>query len=91
MGAFLDITERRHQEERIKLLLREVNHRAKNMLAVVQSIARQTAAASPKEFLERFSERVQALATSEDLVVKAEWQGVISPNSFADSLPISEI
>ncbi len=76
VGAFLDITERRHQEERIKLLLREVNHRAKNMLAVVQSVARQTAATSPKEFLERFSERIQALATSQDLLVKAEWRGV---------------
>ncbi len=76
VGAFLDITERRHQEERIKLLLREVNHRAKNMLAVVQSVARQTAAANPKDFLQRFSERVQALATSQDLLVKAEWRGV---------------
>jgi PAS domain S-box-containing protein len=76
VGAFLDITERKHQEERIKLLLREVNHRTKNMLAVVQSVARQTVAASPKEFLERFSERVQSLATSQDLLVKADWKGV---------------
>ncbi len=76
MAALLDITERKHQEERIKLLLGEVNHRAKNMLAVVQSVARQTAAASPQDFLERFSERVQALAASQDLLVEAEWRGV---------------
>ena len=76
VGIFLDITERRHQEERIKLLLREVNHRAKNMLALVQAIARQTAVASPNDFLERFPERIQALATSQDLLVHAEWKGV---------------
>ena len=66
----------RESEQRLQALLREVNHRAKNMLAVVQSIARQTVAASPKDFLERFSERVQALATSQDLLVKADWKGV---------------
>ncbi len=76
VGAFLDITERRHQEERIKLLLREVNHRSKNMLALVQAVARQTAAANPEEFLESFSERVQALARSQDLLVGADWKGV---------------
>jgi PAS domain S-box-containing protein len=76
VGAFLDITERRHQEERIKLLLREVNHRTKNMLAVIQSVARQTVATSPKNFLARFSERIQSLATSQDLLVKADWRGV---------------
>ena len=76
VGAFWDITERKHQEERIKVLLREVNHRAKNMLALVQAIARQTVVASPNEFLERFSERVRALATSQDLLVNAEWKGV---------------
>ena len=76
VGVFVDITERKHQEERIKLLLREVNHRAKNMLSVVQAVARQTVAASPDDFLERFSERVQAIATSQDLLVKADWKGV---------------
>jgi PAS domain S-box-containing protein len=76
LGAFLDITERRHQEERIKLLLREVNHRSKNMLALVQAIARQTVAANPEDFLESFSERVQALARSQDLLVGADWKGV---------------
>jgi len=76
VGAFLDITERRHQEERIKLLLREVNHRAKNMLALVQAIARQTAAAGADDFLDRFGERIQALAASQDLLVKGEWKGV---------------
>jgi two-component sensor histidine kinase len=54
----------------------EVNHRAKNVLAVVQSIARQTAASGPDDFFERFGERIQALAASQDLLVKNEWRGV---------------
>jgi PAS domain S-box-containing protein len=75
-GISTDITERKIQEERIKLLLREVNHRSKNLLALVQAVARQTAAANPEEFLESFSERVQALARSQDLLVDADWKGV---------------
>jgi PAS domain S-box-containing protein len=68
----IDINDRKKAEERIKLLLREVNHRAKNMLSLVLAVARQTAAANPKEFLERFSDRIQALAASQDLLVKSE-------------------
>jgi PAS domain S-box-containing protein len=76
IGATLDITERKHREEQIRLLLREVNHRSKNMLALVQAIARQTIAADPEDFIERFGERIQALAAAQDLLVKSEWQGV---------------
>ncbi len=71
-----DITVAKQAEEQIKLLLCEVNHRAKNMLSVVQAIARQTAAANPDDFIERFAERVQALAASQDLLVKNDWRGV---------------
>ena len=71
-----DMTERKEAEEQIKLLLREVNHRAKNMLALVQAVARQTIAATPEDFLQRFGERVRALAASQDLLVKHEWRGV---------------
>jgi PAS domain S-box-containing protein len=75
-GTIRDITERKRYEKELQLLLREVNHRAKNMLAVVQAIARQTAAATRDEFIERFGERVQALGVSQDLLVKNEWKGV---------------
>jgi PAS domain S-box-containing protein len=71
-----DLTERKRHENQINLLLREVNHRAKNMLALVQAMARQTAANDPQNFVERFGERVRALAASQDLLVKAEWKGV---------------
>ncbi len=75
LGACLDITDRKRQEDQIRLLLGEVNHRSKNMLTLVQSVARQTLAANPQDFLDRFGKRVQALATSQDLLVKNAWQG----------------
>ena len=75
-GTIRDITGRKRQEEQIGLLMREVNHRAKNMLAVVMAVARQTQATSPEEFTSRFGERIQALAASQDLLVKNEWRGV---------------
>jgi PAS domain S-box-containing protein len=70
-----DITDRKKHEEQILLLMREVNHRAKNMLGVVQAIARHTATLHPEDFVQRFSERLQALAMSQDLLIKNEWQG----------------
>jgi CheY-like chemotaxis protein len=63
-------------EEHIKQLLYEVDHRSKNILSVVQAIARQTAVSSPAEFVTRFSERIQNLAASHDLLVKGRWQGI---------------
>jgi PAS domain S-box-containing protein len=71
-----DETARKANEEHIHLLMREINHRAKNMLSLVQAIARQTAAREPKDFIERFTERIQALAANQDLLIKNEWQGV---------------
>jgi two-component sensor histidine kinase len=75
-GTVQDITERKQSEEKEHLLMREINHRAKNMLSVVDAIAHQTAARSPKDFVERFSERVQALSANQDLLVRNEWKGV---------------
>jgi PAS domain S-box-containing protein len=71
-----DVTERKAHEEQVHLLMREVNHRAKNMLGLVLAIARQTAASEPDDFVERFSERIRALAANQDLLVRNEWQGI---------------
>jgi PAS domain S-box-containing protein len=71
-----DLTERKAHEEQIHLLMREASHRAKNMLSLVQAIARQTAAGVPEDFVGRFTERIQALAANQDLLVRNEWQGV---------------
>jgi PAS domain S-box-containing protein len=76
VGTAQDITERKEREEKEHLLMREVNHRAKNMLSVVDSIAHQTATRNPENFIERFSERIQALSANQDLLVRNEWNGV---------------
>ncbi len=75
-GINLDITDRKRQEVNAQLLMKEVNHRAKNMLTVVQAIARQTAATRPEDFFEHFSRRVQSMASNQDLLVKNEWNAV---------------
>jgi PAS domain S-box-containing protein len=77
VGMAQDITDRKRAEEHIKLLMREVNHRSKNLLAVVHAIAQQTSTKSdPRNFVPRFAERLQALAASHDLLVHNSWQGV---------------
>ncbi|MGV3635432.1 MAG: HWE histidine kinase domain-containing protein [Pseudorhodoplanes sp.] len=76
-GAAVDITERKEGEAHLRLLMRELTHRSKNLLAVIQAMARQTArhAGSIEQFLERFSARVQALSRSHDLLVQESWHG----------------
>jgi two-component sensor histidine kinase len=54
----------------------EISHRAKNMLSLVEAIARQTAAHQPEDFIERFSDRIQALSANQDLLIRNEWKGV---------------
>jgi PAS domain S-box-containing protein len=76
VGTAQDITESKERREREHLLMRETNHRAKNMLSVVDAIAHQTAAKTPEDFVERFSERVQALSANQDLLIRNAWHGV---------------
>jgi two-component sensor histidine kinase len=76
VGTAADITERKSAEEHQLLLVRELHHRTKNLLSVVQSIANQTAASRPTDFVERFSKRIQALSASQDLLVHSEWRGI---------------
>jgi PAS domain S-box-containing protein len=71
-----DITERKRAEEQLRLLMREMNHRAKNMLSVVDAIAHQTATRNPDDFIERFSERIQALSANQEILVRNDWRGV---------------
>jgi PAS domain S-box-containing protein len=71
-----DITTRKQAEEASHLLMREVNHRSKNMLSLVLAIARQTSARESEDFIGHFTERVQALAANQDLLIRNEWKGV---------------
>jgi PAS domain S-box-containing protein len=71
-----DISERNRLEEAQRLLDREINHRTKNLLAVVDAIIRQTAANSPKEeFTRRITQRLRALAANQDLLIESSWRG----------------
>lgn len=75
--ASVDVTERKEGEAHLRLLLRELTHRSKNLLAVIQAMARQTArhAGSIDAFLKHFGNRLQALAASHDLLVRESWYG----------------
>jgi PAS domain S-box-containing protein len=76
LAVVRDITERKRAEAHVQLLMREVNHRAKNILSVVQAMAQRTLASSAQEFVSRFSERIRGLSASNDLLVRNEWQNV---------------
>jgi PAS domain S-box-containing protein len=72
-----DITARKQSEEQVKLLMAEVNHRAKNLLAVVLAVAQQTARYGDlPSYVKRLSDRIDGLAAGQDLLVRNQWQGV---------------
>ncbi|MDO9713308.1 sensor histidine kinase [Paracraurococcus lichenis] len=72
-----DRTERRRAEERRALLVAELNHRVKNTLATVQSLAQQTLKSEPepRAFAATFQGRLRALARAHDLLTREEWAG----------------
>ena len=72
MSMAADITERRDGEERIKLLMREVDHRAKNALMVVQSIVHLSRSEDPEKFSEAVDGRIQAMARAHSLLADAQ-------------------
>ena len=75
LGVNVDITARKETEERRALLMREVDHRAKNSLAVVQAILRLTRADSPERFARVVEGRVAALARAQNLLSESRWVG----------------
>jgi PAS domain S-box-containing protein len=76
IGVIEDIDSRRRAEEARLLLVREVNHRAKNMLAVVQAVVRLTRAATPEAFVAAVSARIAALSRAHDLLSQQAWGDV---------------
>ncbi|MCA0400239.1 MAG: CHASE3 domain-containing protein [Proteobacteria bacterium] len=77
LGSAVDISDIKHREEANFLLMRELSHRSKNLLAIVQAITRQTARTSEsiKEFERRLSSRLRALAAGHDLMVGGAYSG----------------
>ena len=72
-----DIAARKESEQRIKMLMREVNHRVKNQYAVILAMIRETnkRAENPEVFERQVQDRIMALARSHDLLVSEEWTG----------------
>jgi PAS domain S-box-containing protein len=74
-GVTVDITDRKEAEERQVLLAREVDHRARNALALVQSIVRLTRADNIKSYISAVDGRIGALARAHTLLAQSRWQG----------------
>lgn len=74
-GSTRDVTERKRHEQHQQLLINELNHRVKNTLATVQSIARQTlrSATGPEDANAKIEERLVALATAHDILTRENW------------------
>ncbi len=75
LGVTLDVTEGQIASERMRLLLRELNHRVKNTLAMLQSLARQTLRQTkdPEAFMEAFAGRLQSISEAHGLLSDQEW------------------
>jgi two-component sensor histidine kinase len=77
VNVVTDITERKAMEEHSKFLVRELSHRSKNLLSVVQAIVELTVrnSRSLEEFGNTFSDRLRGLAASNDLLTDNNWNG----------------
>jgi two-component sensor histidine kinase len=72
-----DISDRKRRERHLASVMRELTHRSKNLLAIVQAMARQTAIRSEDllDFESRFSGRLQSLSRSHELLIGNDWEG----------------
>jgi two-component sensor histidine kinase len=75
--AAIDVSDRKLTESHLRVLLLELAHRSKNLLAVIQGISNQTAqgSASVDEFVRRFSGRLMSLARAHDILSDQNWRG----------------
>jgi PAS domain S-box-containing protein len=83
IGISRDITERKRAEQHQRLLIDELSHRAKNLLAIVQGVARQSfrPGAKPEEMVTAFEGRLGALGAAHDILTRQRWEAA----------PISEL
>lgn len=76
-STMIEVTAQKRREVQLRNLLREVSHRSKNLLAIIISLATQTArhSTSVSGFIADFSGRLQAISRAQDLVTDRDWQG----------------
>ncbi len=77
IGVVLDVDERKRAEDKQRLLARELNHRVKNSLAVVQALVRQSFRSEvPLDAaIDSFQRRISALGQANDILVSGDWTG----------------
>lgn len=77
VGVLQDVTQRRQEDQRREILAGELDHRVKNMLAAVQSVATQSArkTTSLDAFLKTFTGRLKAMASAHELLTATRWGG----------------
>jgi two-component sensor histidine kinase len=76
MGVVADVTLHRQKEEEEKLRLREIEHRAKNLFMVIQSLLRSVPYVDRERFIEAISLRIEALARAHDVIIHSDGEGV---------------
>lgn len=86
VAAFIDITDRKRSEARERLLSREVDHRAKNVLAVVQAIVQLTQSDTVASFRRMVAGRIQSLTRTHNLLAENRWEGVDLHRLVVDEL-----
>ncbi|MFC3613776.1 HWE histidine kinase domain-containing protein [Lutimaribacter marinistellae] len=86
IGANFDISAQKEAEERLKTLTAELDHRVKNVLAVVQSIVNQSLSKAPSPFRDAVKARLQALGTSHGLLSEERWRGASLRLLIAETL-----
>lgn len=86
LGAISDVSERKATEQHIRTLLSELAHRSKNLLTVIQVMARRSVSPGvpSTDFVDSFIERLSGLAQSHDLLAREDWRG-ISMNELVTS------
>lgn len=75
VGVSVEITERKRIEERLQLMVNELNHRVKNTLATVQAIASQTLRGGDPIVRQNLERRLMALAAAHDVLTREKWEG----------------
>lgn len=86
VNCFQDITERKQAEEQMRMLAREVDHRAKNLLALVQATVHLTQADTARDFKAAIEGRIRALSNAHTLLAESRWTGADLRTLVTDEL-----
>ncbi|MEX2615218.1 MAG: CheR family methyltransferase [Alphaproteobacteria bacterium] len=91
--TFVDVSEIVHAEDHLRTMIDELNHRVRNMLTVIMALARLTArrTTDPEAFVEVFSGRLEAMATSYNLISQEGWTSVDLAELIRDATQAHEL